>query len=270
MGEPIFRRDGYAFVPTPSAGSPWTRGALHGGPPAGLLTYAIEQHVADDGMQVARLTIDLFRAVPMERLHVRTETVRAGRRLRSVQASLFAGDLEVTRASALLLRRSNAPVGDEQHPPPPGPDGHPTQPGIMRRPPNEGEPRPGGYLEGFHTVIETRWVSEPGEQPVTWVRIPMELIEGVDTSPAMRAAALADFGNAVANHVGQPRARSLSYINTDITLYLHRDPVGEWLCLAPDHRDETEGVGLVESIWYDVRGRYGRAVQARLANPRPT
>jgi hypothetical protein len=264
----IFHRDGEAFLPTRFAGSPWTRGALHGGPPAGLLAHAIERHVGDPEMQLARLTVDLFRAAPMEPLHVRAETVRHGRRLRAVQASLFAGDTEVTRASALLLRRSDAPTGDEEHPPPPGPGGYTTVQGIMRRPRNEGEERPGGFLDGFHTTIETRWVSEPGDPPVVWTRIPMPLIEGIETSPAMRAASLADFGNALANQVGNPSARSLSYINADITLYLHRDPVGEWLCLSPDHRDETDGVGLIESVWYDVEGRYGRGVQARLANPR--
>ena len=268
MGDAIFRREGDAFVPTPFAGSPWTRGALHGGPPAGLLTYAVEQHVGDAEMQVARLTIDLFRAAPMEPLRVRTETVRHGRRLRAVQASLVAGGVEVTRASALLLRRSDAPVGDDKHPPPPGPEGYPTQRGIARQPRNEGAERPGRYLEGFHTTIETRWVSEPGEPPVAWLRIPMPLIEGVETSPAMRAAALSDFGNALANQVGNASARRLSYINADITLYLHRDPQGDWLCLSPDHRDETEGVGLVEAIWHDTAGRYARSVQARLANPR--
>jgi hypothetical protein len=98
----------------------------------------------------------------------------------------------------------------------------------------------------------------------------MPFVEGEETSPATRAAALSDFGNAIANQFGHGESpvSSLSYINSDVTLYMDRDPVDEWLCLHVDHRDEVEGVGHVESVWFDRQGRYGRGVQARLANAR--
>lgn len=219
--------------------------------------------------------MDLFRPVPATALRVQVEPVRTGRRILALQASIVADGVEVTRGHALLLRRSDAPVGDEAFPPPPGPEGYETNTGLGRGPrrdekPSDAEAPTRRFLSGFHTTVETRWVSAPGESPPTvWMRIPLPLVEGEEITPAVRAATLSDFGNALANQVGTgERPFGGAYINTDISLYLARNPVGEWLCLRADHRQEADGVGLVESIWYDVTGRYARAVQARLANPR--
>ena len=100
----IFVRDGETFQPTGRAGSPWGEGLLHGGPPAGLLARAIEQFAVSPGMFVSRLTVDLFRPVPKAPLTVRVRTVRAGNRLHAVEAGIFADDVEVTRATGLVLR----------------------------------------------------------------------------------------------------------------------------------------------------------------------
>lgn len=269
MAEAIFTRDGDAFVPTEYAKSPWSPDGLHGGPPAGLLAYAIERFIDDREMQISRLTVDLFRMVPDAPLQTKVEVVRGGRRVVGVNAALLADGAEVVRASALLLRRSEAPVGGGVYPPPPGPEGYQSQPGISRfpyvAPPNAPRERP--HLRGFHSSVESRWVSAPNAQPpTTWVRIPVPFIEGEETTPITRIAALSDFGNAIGNLTGA--GKNLSYINADINLNLIREPVGEWLCIEVDHRDESAGVGLVESIWYDERGRFGRVTQSRLANAR--
>ena len=269
MAEAIFTRDGDAFIPTEHAKSPWSPDGLHGGPPSGLLAYAIERAIDDPEMQVARLTVDLFRMVPNIALRTKVEVVRGGRRVIGVDAVLIADGVEVVQASALLLRRSDAPVGGGIYPSPAGPEGYTSQPGISRfphiAPPKAPLERP--HLRGFHTSVETRWVSAPGDQPpTTWVRIPMPFIEGEETTPVTRAAVLADFGNALGGLAGV--GKNLSYINADISLNLFRQPVGEWLCIQVDHRDEAAGVGIVESVWYDERGRYGRVSQSRLANGR--
>jgi hypothetical protein len=60
-----------------------------------------------------------------------------------------------------------------------------------------------------------------------------------------------------------------AFINTDTTLYLVREPEGEWIGMAADYADADEGVGIVEVVHYDHKGRYGRSVQARLAMSAP-
>jgi hypothetical protein len=255
---PVFVPDGACFRPTKSALGPWNPQNLHGGPTCGLLARALEQIAAAEGLQPTRLTIDLFRAVPTRPLAVRSQLVRDGKRIRSAQASLYDGDTEVARASGLFLQRAPMPTV-EPWPAPnmPGPDGFPTS-GLWRE-------RPAGTVaNGFHTVVQARWVSAPEAQSqAAWFRMPMELVDGETTSPLCRAAALGDFANAVAS-LSIRRLNAPAFINTDTTLYLWRQPEGEWIGMTADHAAAHEGVGVVEVVHFDHKGRYGRSIQARL------
>jgi len=140
----------------------------------------------------------------------------------------------------------------------------------MRAMPGESAPRP--INPGFHTSIHVAWVTEPGDPaPTAWLHIPFPMVAGEETSPFVAAASLADFGNPLANMLGRTtdmQSPSASYINPDITLYMHRQPVGDWFCLQPTFRAEAEGIGRVETTWFDTDGRYGAGIQARLHNPR--
>lgn len=268
----IFIPDGDRFIPTDLARSPWGPHVLHGGPPAGLLARAVEHVSPHPALHVARLTIDLFRPVPKEPLRVATEFVREGHRIAVIEASLFAGDTEVSRATALLLRESDVQVPAAYLPPPaslPGPEGIPTT-GLSAML-SQGAPAaalldPG--TSGFHTTIEVRRVG--GREPApghgtAWIRIPVPLVAGEVMTPLVRVAATADFGNAL----GHIRAgESVGFINADISLYLHRVPVGEWICLDTQSAGQPHGIGLVESKVHDENGPVGRVVQALLANRR--
>jgi hypothetical protein len=54
------------------------------------------------------------------------------------------------------------------------------------------------------------------------------------------------------------------FINPDLTVYIERAPVGEWICLEAETRLTSPGVAVAESTLYDARGRVGRAIQALL------
>jgi len=255
---PVFIRDAERFVPTRSATGPWNPEHLHGGPTCGLLARALEQVAAEATLLPARVTIDLFRPVPMKPLSVRAERVRDGKRIRVAQASIFDGELEVARATGLFLQQS--PMRELEPWPGPsmkGPEGIPTS-GLFRDRPS------GSIAAGFHTVIEARWASAPDQlAQAAWFRMPMALVEGERTSPLARAAAVGDFANAVAS-LSIRRLGAPAFINTDTTLYLWRQPEGEWIGMAADHAAAHEGVGVVEVVHFDHKGRYGRSVQARL------
>lgn len=266
----IFIPDGNMFVPTELAGSPWGEQVLHGGPPAGLMARAIERCGYDPAFQVARLTVDLFRPVPRAPLLVDVRTVRQGRRIIVAEASLFAADIEVSRATVLLLRRSSVELEAAYLPPAatlPGPEGIPTTglSTMFGMNAGGGSDMPG--IRGFHTTIEVRRIAgRPGGGGGTaWIRIPVPFVAGEPTSPLVRVAATADFGNAL----GHIRAsHNLGFINTDISLYLHRMPAGEWICLESHGMAEPHGLGMVETVVHDADGSCGRVVQALLANPR--
>ena len=74
--------------------------------------------------------------------------------------------------------------------------------------------------------------------------------------------AAADFGNGVSWIL--PRPEGYQFINPDLTIYLHRLPRGEWVCLEAVTHAEPNGVGLAESRLWDETGPLGRSLQSLL------
>src|SRR5437867_2191262 len=126
MAEALFVPEGERFLPTELCRGPWSPDAQHGGPPAALLARAVERFGGGDEMQVARLTVELLRPVPLAPLTLTARLARPGRKVQLVEAALRAGDVEVARAVALRIRRvplalpSDLAAGAA---PPPGPAG---------------------------------------------------------------------------------------------------------------------------------------------------
>jgi hypothetical protein len=257
MSDAIFTRDGERFVPTDLARGPWTPQAQHGGAPAALLARATERFEGGESMFVARLTIELLRPVPLAPLVVRTHCARPGRKVQLVATSLFSGDTEVARSTGLRIRRTEIPLPADlpRVAPPPGPDR-----GEFSLPPWANAID----YEAFHSAaVEHRFVAGSFEHagPATdWIRLRVPLIEGEETSPLCRVAAAADFGNGVSWVLN--RSDGYSFVNPDLTIYLHRLPVGEWVCLDATTSVQSHGLGLAESALFDERGAIGRAVQS--------
>lgn len=253
MSEPIFHRDGDAFVPTAHAVGPWDPGQLHGGAPGALIAQALDV----PGFQVARVTFDFLGPVTADPLTVAVQTVKPGRRAQLAEAELSAGGRVVLRARALRLRRGAVDLADAtQAPePPPGP------PADARPSPFPGA-RPGE--QGFHTTgMEIRFLpgSDYGRGPAhAWFRLARPLIDDEAPSPLARVLAAADFGNGVSRIVEFDR---FLFINADLTVHLHREPVGEWVLLDARTRLEGEtGAGLASSVLSDERGPIGLAAQS--------
>jgi len=78
-------------------------------------------------------------------------------------------------------------------------------------------------------------------------------------------AAAADFGAGLSSVL--PREHYV-FMNVDLTMYVEREPVGEWFCLDSQTRISAPGIGVTESVLFDVNGRVGRATQALLVAPR--
>ncbi|HKU37369.1 MAG TPA: acyl-CoA thioesterase domain-containing protein [Polyangiales bacterium] len=259
MVSAVFERSGELFVPTAAATGPWAADKLHGGPILGVLAREVERVASDPQLLCARLTVDMFRPAPHAPLAVRSEVVRQGGRLLVMQAGLFAGELEVARATALLLRESDLP-GTRHAAPARGYEGLPTE-SLMR---GMRDPR---VPLGFHTCVETRWPPRAAGDPLAiWFHWPLALVDSELPSPFQQAAALSDFANAVASIADNQRENpAVPYINSDATLYFSRRPEGEWFCLQELGSDVERGISVAEVVIADSRGVFGRVVQARLA-----
>lgn len=245
------------LVPTELARGPWSPDALHGGPVAAIVVRAVERHRPGDDLLPTRLTLELVRPVPFAPLHVRTATVRDGRRVQLVDVTVEAEGREVVRARVLRLRTLAAEealrttVPEDPAPPPPAEGTAPPTPVLGGR--------------AFHSDgVEMRFVggrwTEVGPS-VVWIRLRSPVVEGEEPTPWQRAAAAADFGNGVSSEVD---FRSHLFINPDLSVVLHRAPIGEWVCLDARTRFGAPGIGMAESALWDAEGRIGRAVQSLL------
>jgi len=259
VSESIFEAAGHdSYVPTEAALGPWTDQALHGGPPTMLMAREIERFRSDEHMFVTRLTVELLRPVGRIRLAVRCRLVRPGRKIQLVEASLWHDEEEVARAIALRIRRSKVDVPERTEPPP-----HSLSDAI-------GE-WTGLYRAGpaYHLVgVEIRTPGEArGELAPNWAwfRLKIPLVPGEEPSGLVRACAAADFPSGI-SYVVDPR--KITYVNPDLTVHMHRLPVGEWVMVDARTWLQPHGTGLAEGALYDVTGRIGRSVQALLVEPR--
>jgi hypothetical protein len=258
VNDAVFHLDDGLAVPTELARGPWSPDAQHGGAPAALLARAVERADPGPASFVSRLTVELLRPVPLRPLTVRTETLRPGRKVQWLTATLEADGQEVARATALRLR-----VDDQLALP------VPPLPTPVLRPPAESRPYAitfPGTTVGFWTAMELRIAdgsfAEAGSASI-WFRLAVPLVAGESPTPLQRVAAAADFGNGVSTAL--ERGRYL-FINPDLTISLHRAAVGEWVALEARTFAEADGVGLAESALHDERGRIGRAAQSLLVD----
>jgi hypothetical protein len=109
----------------------------------------------------------------------------------------------------------------------------------------------------------TSWSPGPA---LTWFRLRRPVVEGEEPSPLARVAAAADFGNGVSRVLDWGE---WLFVNTDLTVHLHREPAGEWVLLDARTHLEPTGTGLAASRLYDERGPIGLAAQSLFVERRP-
>jgi hypothetical protein len=263
----FYEPDGDVYVATELTRGPWDPGAQHAGPPAALIGREVERlgggRIGGEGgppAQVGRITYEVLRSVPIAPLRVEARIVRPGRRVEMFEAILSdeEGD-PLMRAGGWRLRTDSVSIE--------APEASTPQPG----PPDAGEPGEffhTGYDVGYHTAMEYRFVRgafmETGPATV-WMRMAVPLVPEEQPSPLQRVLAAADSGNGVSAALDW---RRYLFINVDLTVHLHRLPVGDWVCLDAETFPEESGVGMADTRLLDERGQIGRAVQTLLVAER--
>ena len=237
---------------------PWDARFQHGGPPSALLARAIEKCSPRDDMLIARVTVDILEAIPVDDLELRSRVLRPGRSVELVEAALTAGGRDVARAQAWRVLLTTQRIAPRQPPAQP----LPTES-------TEGAPRTAdGWVDGYISAVEWRFTVGAFGQPgsaVAWTRLRHPLIPGELPSPLQRVMAVADSGNGISSEL---ELTNWHFINPELTVHLHREAVGEWVCLEAQTAISPGGVGLATSVLSDRDGPIGVGAQSLLVAQR--
>ncbi|HUY58707.1 MAG TPA: thioesterase family protein [Solirubrobacteraceae bacterium] len=251
MTEAIFERRGEAFWATDLARGPWDPNAQHGGAPAALLGRELERLDPQPELRIVRITYELLRPVPLGELHVHAEITRQGKRVQLLEAALSAPDGTVlVLARAVRVVRAPVTAGSVSEATPPAPES--AQTAVTPWHPRS---LPGG-------AVEFRYVQgDPSElgPRTAWFRLKVPVIAGEEPTPLQRLLVAADFPNGISNEIDW---REWLFVNPDLTVYIEREPRGEWIGLQAHTRMLDGEAALAQAVLFDTEGRIGRSLQS--------
>lgn len=261
MGSEAFYEplDDDRFASSPSTAGPWDPRWQHGGPPSALVARALGRLPSPrPATRLARVSVDILRPVPVAELRVRAWIEHSGRQVDLVVGSLTADGREVLRVTGWRLAvtpRSVPAVPDPAVPP-----ALPSAPAPVAW--------PGARTEGYISTVEWRFTrGEPGVfgPAEVWARPRVALVAGERTSPLGQVLILADSGHGLSAALDP---RRWLFVNTDLTVLLHREPAGEWLHLAAQSVIDEDGSGMAQTRLSDERGGLGSCLQTLFVTPR--
>jgi len=255
-----FERTGErSYRPTPHAGGAWQADEQHFSPLGGLVVHAIERFLADRGrtgaeLHLSRISYDILGRIALDDFEIYVETIRPGRTIELVEATVVIAGRSTVRARAWLIAAGDTAsvAGGETE--------------ALPRP-DEAEPWrmsslwPGGFIASLDT--RTVGVPQPG-RATAWVSTRTPLVAGETASPLASYVGLVDTANGIA--VRQPPGKWM-FPNVDLTIHLHRQPRGEWVGLDTSVTFGASGHGLTSTVLHDVHGPIGQAQQILTVRP---
>src|SRR3954463_3690462 len=149
----LYEPDGDVFHPTGLTRGPWDPGFQHAGPPAALLARAVEGAAGIEPGQVGRLGYDILRPVPLAPHRIETRTLRPGRNVEQIEATLTDAESgeALMRLSAWRLRREQLTLpedlGEPAPPPAPPIEGASSVPAFWTEP------------VAYHAALDWRFVA---------------------------------------------------------------------------------------------------------------
>jgi hypothetical protein len=247
-----------SFIGNDPARGPWSQDHCHAGPVSGLIARAAEALAGPERM-LTRLTVDFLRPLPMAGMRIEALTGRDTRTLATTQVQVrgLDGTLCASATVMHLTRRA-----------------HSGMPTTATAAPVPGDAVPGSFpirlgrhgLPMFADFAEVRL--PPGEDTmpgptVLWMRTPA-LLEGEVPSPVQALCPLADCGNAISRN---GELDEYGFMNVDLTLQVHREPVSDWLASQAVSHWHDSGIGMSHAVLSDTEGPVAVALQTLVLRP---
>lgn len=244
------------YAPTEHVQGAWSPEEQHVAPVIGLLLHTLELNHArtDADLQWARLSVDILGFIRREEMQVSTRVLRPGRTIELLEATVAIAGRDTVRMTAWrLITQDTSTVAAVEHEPMPGPD--------------EADAWDGMEQWGGQFIRSAEFRSLPGVRPGrarTWVRTPVHLVQGEQASSLASWVGLLDTANGTAV---REAPHAWLYPNVDLTLHLHRLPVGAWVGLDTRVSWGPTGIGQTSSVVHDEQGPVGTVEQALTLRP---
>lgn len=206
-----------------------------------------------------RLTVELTRPVPFAGFRIASEITRKGRTVSTTKMVIVDGNgKELVTAYGMHVAS-------------PGTFDMPT---VQIETPNLDEARPDAFPIGdlahdepcFIHAVESKYPPGHDRSPgptVAWMRTP-QLLPDETPSGFQAICPMADCGNAVSRNEEPTR---FAFMNTDLTINLHREPEGEWFGMDAVSHWQPNGLGMSDSMLFDATGPVGRVLQTLITIP---
>jgi len=237
------------FRPAIHVQGAWREDEQHLAPVCGLLIHEMETHDPRPELQLGKVTFDALGVIGLDDSTVEVRTLRPGRTIEQIEATLSVGDRPAVRATGWRLAITDtAMVAGGERDPLPDPEGLPEWDGSSV------------WTGGFIASLDMRTVQQqmPGRGKV-WVRPRYPLVEGEAAADIAAYLGAVDTANGIATRV--PPGEWM-YPNVDLTVHLFRTPAAPWVGLDTRVTFGSTGLGLTSSTLHDVHGPVGRAEQS--------
>lgn len=246
------------FRPTSHTRGPWHKEHCHGGPPTGLIARAVENLITEQ--RLTRLTVNLLRPIPFAGFRIAASVQKAGRIVSTCSAEIIdeQGKVCVSANSLHMKQRAGNSLPTHQrqvlNPDDALPGLFPIQETLHGEPAFNGDGVWIKYPQGHdHT---------PGPT-IAWMKT-VPLLNTEEPSPFQRLCPLADCGNAFSRNADPV---DVNFMNPDLSIHCHRDPIGEWLGTDVAGYWEPDGIGLADAHLFDRLGSIARVAQTLLLTP---
>jgi hypothetical protein len=256
MREALYEVDGDRFVATDYTRGPWSREHQHAGPPAALLARAVEKAAGIEGGMAVRLAFDILRPVPVAPLTVAVRTLRPGRNVEQLEATLSSEEHEVMRARVWRMARREAAAR-----PPAGESPEAIATGERARFFAAGQ-------VAYYDALDWRFAHGGWNDlgpAMAWTRPQVDLIAGEPITPLEHLLVMGDAASGISNALDQ---REWMFPNVDFSVLLERLPQGEWIAMDAVTHLGGDGPASCVATYSDQFGRVGTSTQALIITAR--
>ena len=255
---------GERFVASSHVVSTWGSSMQNAAPVSALLVRALERCSPRDDCRITRVVVDLLGPVPAAGdLWVRARVERPGTKIELLSAEMVAtgpggAPRPVATATAWRFQRSET-------------DDLPSTPVEPLRPVTEGQRRlpEDGSDQTYIQSLDWRWLNDilNSVQAECWAAPLVDLVAAETMTPIQRLFAVADIANGMGSRLNPTE---WTFLNTDLTVHIHRPPEGHWIGVRSENHYGRDGVGVSRATLFDEHGPVAGVQQAQLVRCRQT